>query len=1326
MLLKIAACVVVLLAALATADPTLTVNSSVASACEPGSLAYYLVKIQLDKDNFDEFVTSCADPEGSFAWLNATVTTTAPKAVTGLASTADSVERRLATPSFPKCGDLYACPPGPCSVYDVGYQNGYNVDPTSATFALQTKGMCGPTFNVQSINRATNVLTPASVDSDTSEAFPSLYEDGVLIFDPATPGSPSLVPALGNLFNRNPQWYYRSTPAWESASNNPDNINWINCGSWHANKAPQHWPPSALHATTPEYGNFVDYAQNKGSFNDTRMKNVYPQTMPYANNRTDFVLKQLDYKNACDLSQCYWLPQARELQVGRHNTATAYTEMHQTVNCVLIEILRAQLPETWSESQRPASCFPDNGETSAFARPWDPAHNLFKDSNFQPFNVAFKLAISSEALPDQWYKAFKLEDCSPQNNADGTCLQDKPPFVCTSQAFKLTTLGSYILGSSKGGSTVRRIKRTTFYECFALNTPYTTTWESFQACLRDSFTTVSSHTNFNKDKYSPSKDYLAYIVFMAYTRFFETTWYDAGANDKINAADAATIQNIFKGINISFVMNDGLFAIDIGDSDSQAAAERNRPVTSSVSGTKKIQPMTNAVDGFPPSVPATFIMHNASILNDFQKSESAACNCNNEGIIYAWLDLPWFSDLPEAYTAASSPIVFPASDSAAYSATALRESAYSWASDAGGDFRDGLPIGLYVPSSRRYGRNFITYERNYLSLQETTTAGINSLDQTLANDYLFSPGSPNATVLQNELVFNVTAFQSQRHATRKLTYRYGSCMKPPYGQISSFELDAANFSKLYTNCTADLKSCIIEEESLMGYCDPVQAMLDEDRKLPYCFDDPLTYAQRQTLCTSKLAKHIVLARVLVTRSAEHVCNSDSKTCLVIPEEPVHALSTVLSSEKVYGNLDGYTILVAPFNWTMATMLTSGIRYAYPTSNKSDIATIDEDDTTWLGMESMAEEYFEALYDQSKGSAFVIEAVDSMCRVLNTSYDAKTNAYTIPYLRGVVPTITPKYVFPRHALAQVPVTYDNVALASATTTQPLRVQPAYSATNGDTPCTFVYVAGSNFSLAATNVDMTFCNPSTAGIDAAAVVFGGSNVSQARIHLDYAPNSANIRTPVIFAGDDTMHFPKSKTVNASMVRIAMAQPTADARLKGNAGQIDVYDIGAARAFGTVYVEMPKNPAVPAGTNTTIRTIEQLLVNTTLTWVPVTPGTNVSRLDVSQYTKVYGDNVLQLVFPESKAKKHGSTVIFACSLIGIVFVLGELTRAYLDKDRMAALEANATIGDNHIKDTAFGKEAENSKTGERILVRDFLTKGKTTNDEAESFRNLVDKEE
>lgn len=1282
---RIAACVVVLLAALATADPTLTVSSSAASACDKSSLTYFLVKTSIDKDLFDEFEAQCDAnnrPSPALPWIDGVVQAQVPKAVAGLTSKTDSLERRLAKPSFPKCNDLYACPPGPCSMYDIGYQNGYSTNTTSGSFTLQSKGICGPTFNVQAVDRATQTSFPDSIDSATSEAFPSLYETGSLIFDPSTPASPSLVPALGNIVNQNPPWYYINIPAWETASNNPDNINGINCAAANnQNKKPHTFPPAALSASTPEYGNLVDYAQDPNMLSDPTMANVYPQTYKPSSgsNATAFVINQtLLYKNYCDLSQCYYVPMARKVKVGRDKDKAAFDAMHKTVNCILIEFLRAQIAPA---EARPLSCFELNKGVNAFG------NGTSTTSPYKPFNDAF----TQGKTDDWWYNAF----------ARDAELQNVPQFTCTSDVYKITSLASYILDKpSRGGKNLRNINRDTFYQCFDKQE----NWQDFKSCLKAGLSAVSSHPNFKgTDTYNPSKDYVAYGVFLAYNQLLT-----------LNNNNIAPVNYV--------EMLDGLFATT---DSAQNTLESSRFKTSAT-GTKKIQPIQNAVTDFPPLVPATFITHNASILNDFQKSESAACNCNNEGIIYAWLDLPWFSDLPEAYTAASSPIVFPASDSAAYSATALRESAYSWASDAGGDFRDGLPIGLYVPSSRRYGRNFVTYERNYLSLQETTTAGINSLDQTLANDYLFAPKSPNATVLQNELVFNVTAFQSQRHATRKLTYRYGSCMKPPYGQISSFELDAATFSKLYTNCTADLKSCTIAEESLMGYCDPVQAMLDEDPKLPYCFDDPLTYAQRQTLCTSKLAKHIVLARVLVARSAEHVCNSDSKTCLVIPEEPVHALSTVLSSEKVYGNLDGYTILVAPFNWTMATMLTSGIRYAYPTSNISNIATIDEDDTTWLGMQSVAEEYFETLYDQSKGSAFVIEAVDSMCRVLNTSYDAKTNAYTIPYLRGVVPTITPEYVFPRHALAQVPVTYDNVALASATTTQPLRVQPAYSATNGDTPCTFVYVAGSNFSLAATNVDMTFCNPSTAGIDAAAVVFGGSNVSQARIHLDYAPNSANIRTPVIFAGDDTMHFPKSKTVNASMVRIAMAQPTADARLQKNANQIDVYDIGAARAFGTVYVEMPRDPAVPAGANTTIRTIEQLLANTTLTWVPVTPETNVSRLDVSQYTKVYGNNVLQLVFPESKAKKHGSTVIFACSLIGIVFVLGELTRAYLDKDRMAALEANATIGNNRIKDTAFGKEAENSKTGERKLVRDFLTKGKTTNDEAESFRNLVDKDE
>ena len=1240
------------------ADLLPNVSSDVSDTCNKTSLAYFMVKTYQGTAFYDEFVAACNNKSSDFLFKNATVLTKQLAYVDSLADKTEAEYRRLAIPSFPKCGVLYACPPGPCSVYDVHFQSKGSIDTSLPQFQFESQGMCGPAFGVQGLKRKTNTLVPPIVDTATSESMPSLYEDGVLVFDPASPSTAGYVPALGNIVNKNPYWYYTTVPAWETDSNNKNSINQKNCYSYpnvdglsshNVSQRPYKIPEYAINDKTPAYGDFNSYIQDGNGYSDPDFTDVYPQTISFniTDNVSEFVDAQLArFQTTCDLSQCSWLPVARPMSIKdkiSNNIKQTRVEIYKTLNCINIELARA-----WLQSEKnyvlPTSCF-----NSSYT-----INSTTMQHYYKFYNVSSK---------NNYYWTTLLEGKGSYNTL--------PDFQCTTKRnrYRISDMAHHFLNEledkDSSAATQRRFSAALMYECFAKNLSH----NLFQQCIKKDRATLgnkkddglyfSRGANFATES---TQDKIGYGMLLAYYYYYDDTGF------------------VFSNMTVQ----DGYFAA-------------SDPYTSQ---TEQYEPVQAAVGGYPPLVPNTYMTQNASILNDFKKSESAACNCNNEPIIYAWLDLPWFG-LPQAYND-SNVVEKPGPADGAYSATLLRESSYSWASDAAGDSRDGLPIGLYVPSNKRHGRNFVIRERNFLTAD--TTPGATLLNQTLADAYFLKPASPSEDVLQNQLLYNVANYSADNksqypYAHRTLTFEYGACMKPPYGQVSSFELDAATFAARFNNsCNSDFTECTVREASLMGYCDKIKSTADASPMYPYCFDDPLTYAQRETLCSSNIAQNIVLAQVLGVRAPSNVCNSESKTCLIIPEEPDHSLSAVLTSSE-YNVGDNYTILITPFNWTIATAFTSQQRYYYPTSNISDIYTIPSNDTTWLNMQAVLDTDFKLLYNQSAGPKATIKAIDAVCAVVNTSFSNQTSTYTIPYLSTMDFPFTTDFVYPRHNIAQIPVMHNNIVIRSAATGMPIKVQPAPTVTNGNTPCTFLYVGAKNMTLNHTTFDMTNCYEGTAGIDAAAIVFGGSDVSHSSITIDYA-SDANIRTPVIFAGDDTMHFAKSQSVTANNVLLNMQQLSAESRVSLPDSVSSDYDAGAARTVGSIYINMTHN------NSKYIKVIQQMQRNKTLVWQSVRKDANISFLDVSKYTNVFGDNVLQLVFPENKNRKHLSTVIFTLSLIIIVFVMGQFAFALLHRTESNTITPEIVAGTNIAATmSAFGPVLHDTKQQQRWIVSSLV---------------------
>ena len=570
-------------------------TSKIEETCNPNSLAYFMVKTYQGTSFFDEFSEACGNDTSTFPFKKATVLTPALSgSTTHLESKADAESRRLAIPTFPKCGDLYACPPGPCTVYDINYQTAGSIDVTLPQFQFKSQGICGPAFGVQGIERRTNTLVPKSVDTETSESMPSLFEDGVLVFDPGSPSTAGYVPALGNIVNRNPTWYYKNIPAWETNSNDPNNLNQKSCRysptaegqkGTHLSQPPVKMPEYTISEQTPTYGDLSSYIQTGNGYTDAEFVNVYPQTLDFnvTNNLTDFIDAQTaQFLQSCDLSQCSWLPAARPVELKNKISSGTYNSqkgIFQSLNCILIEYVR-----TWAKNWTPGtatggypvpiSCFTD----------WS-ASDITHMNSYYNYPGVTKPASTSNGF---WTDILVI------GNADYNNIDQSLPFQCTANAnrYNLIDLSYHDLNNLKDkrkkAAGEGAFTQTVMYNCFGGNYTY----GDFRDCILKAQGHLENHKggefNGRGGSYVLDHDKIGFGMMLAYYWYF-FYWVESGG---------------IKYTNQGFNIENGFFAA----TDPSLAKS-----------TEKYEPVQAAVGGYPPLVPNTFMTQNASILNDYKK-----------------------------------------------------------------------------------------------------------------------------------------------------------------------------------------------------------------------------------------------------------------------------------------------------------------------------------------------------------------------------------------------------------------------------------------------------------------------------------------------------------------------------------------------------------------------------------------------------------------------------------------------------------------------------------------------------------------------------------
>jgi len=622
-------------------------------------------------------------------------------------------------------------------------------------------------------------------------------------------------------------------------------------------------------------------------------------------------------------------------------------------------------------------------------------------------------------------------------------------------------------------------------------------------------------------------------------------------------------------------------------------------VNSAVIPTRPIQPQQWA-DGLTPLWHAAPTRASASFLNSKSVSMSSACDCGSVAIRYAVLEIPW-TELAGTFYEDQEWV-----DNATKSKeTVLTEMSYGWARPIG-DVLTELPVGLYIPSTPKFDSNFVIHERNFLNATKTTTA------QELAEKTYINVSVPYKEYLSTSLVFDNAKNGSTPYAWHKHTFTYGACMRWPYGQVARMEMSEDMKNKYFQSCSSD-GDCTIKKESLVGYCENFGTQ--GKPQYAHCARDPLTQNQRLHLCNKNRTQYVVVARTLGMRSIDNVCNKATKVCLIIPGEPSFSMNEVLA-QTAYA-LDNFTLLITPFNWSVAVGLMAPSRGKYVVgggTTSKNITKVDDADTTLSGMAALTNDQF-AVFVKPGPVTDVREQVAGITRTINATFNEKDGTYDIPYMYDINP-VTEATVYAPVSDTGIFVNAAHVTIASAVGSMPLRFDTPVGA---EGTCTRFFVSAPGFTTNV-SVDQTNCQASLASLERTPIVFGGGDVTYA----DVTVRATDCDIAVAFAGHYTSRFALTSVVNANHSTVSLP----------DAGSLK-YSLVAARTVGTIYIDaVNPRPVV----------VQPLAggggVNVT--------NDNVTIINLTKYTSIFGNTVMQAEYPPLIPHESMHIVLFVALVV------------------------------------------------------------------------------
>lgn len=1097
------------------------------------------------------------------------------------------VNRRISVPDFNGCGSAYVCLPGPCAVFDYDYQAGWHFEemadpsPDARNLIMYGEGRCGPVFGVQRTTTKTHSLYPETVLAETASIFPSSTSDPTYLYawDPDIPQNTypqGYVPTrAANKNNSNPISYYTSVRAWELALHGPSYVHYDDT-CYATNSAAPKLPLqlSAPKSFTyklrgkPVYENVQTFFHyNSMNFSDPKIwNNLIPQ-LTESNNMTHTGVYQ-DHHETCDLTVCAWVPiynedKKKSISLNFGFSGTMLKDMLMLLHWTLPSNDGVKFPQTYVHNISYAY-LNNNGKsdellngTSKYPTAWN-------------FTEIWNNLDGGMPLQYQEQSMKCVSRAMLKQNIKNTVRNFQPP-----------PTGDHCLPGLSIGFNDANEEGVHTHPCNKVypDRPLRNRDQIPQQVCSD----------WGPNAYNPT--------------VHQSSWNSlvpGGLQWGCPRARGYEIEARAYPYNMQFMSradySANYCASKSAGADTNVCSNANKHASKSKLDLepKPLVPLSE-YDGRTDVPFAKAMTLNASFLNSQIVSLSAACDCGKVMPRYAVLKLPWDKLDNTVYNNVTW--VTTHSENNGIS-TVMTEMSYGWGR-AVGDMRGELPVGMYIPSTPMHSLNFTIHERDFL--HGTSDAN----NKILLNLTYTAFQSPTQDTLDETLLFRATgANEGTPYAWHTHTFRYGSCMRWPYGQVAKMEMAPDLQAQYFPEKDCDNGNCYIQEEALLGYCEnmaPPETNLPP--QYPFCARDPFTIGQRRALCTNDRTQYVVVGKTLGLRSPGNICSPTSKVCLVIPDEPEYSMNALLNGNQ-FDSLENYTLMVTPFNWSTASGFMAPGRGKYRVGNSTStrnlrITNLTDTDKHLTGMQALSADEFNIFLDPPSESE-TAKHIASIVVKLSEAYNATTETYDLPFVFDV-PVLNNNTLYPPVTESGIFVTSSDIKIRSAL---PNHVLQFASDPNTLGTCTRFFVSGSGFQLPTPGIhaDQQNCQITLAPLELTPVVFGGDDVTKADIMVNVTKCTECTIAAVAFAG----HYNKFKLVdevNANGVIVRL--------VTGNATN---YSVAAARTIGNLTVMgTDLQPAV-------VQPIKRYSIN-------ITP---VDVIDLSKYTSVFGSTIMEAEYP------------------------------------------------------------------------------------------------
>ena len=589
-------------------------------------------------------------------------------------------------------------------------------------------------------------------------------------------------------------------------------------------------------------------------------------------------------------------------------------------------------------------------------------------------------------------------------------------------------------------------------------------------------------------------------------------------------------------------------------------------------------------------VPAPMVA-NASFPNSVNLQQSEACSCEKATPVYRTLHTVWEEVKRPDYVGRLDNPVWKGLAGDDQNVMVV-EAGYGWSINVEAQ-ADEEAIGLQMPSNPLYQPDLILRERDVL---QPINRSISPTD--LLEDYFTSPNAPTEAHLEELLFMGNRTRNASRYNETTIRFQYGSCMRYPYGQLPRMSMNPVSQVELFDPDPTGKADYWVGRQAQMGYCE----VFGPQEKYAFCFADGMSMDRRHRFCTeTPKATHIVLGLGLRDRRFEEICNEQHKVCWIIPGTPKYPTiaSVIAGPHAPPGVLENYTILVSPFNWTVAAGILGPDRQAYAVGGKHLWKTLADTETGTFGLAALSAQTFKLLKTGVGSIKNIQDATAEVHRILLGTCLAGTSQCDLTSLGWGGSVTLAETAYAPILENAIRVNHAGLTIRSSGK-QPLRFARARLLVQTPRPCTIFYVAKDRFRTEL-ELDCTGC-ARMPPLDRAAVVLGGAEVGGAAITV----RSTGCEMPVAFMGDDTSSFAQTSECQLGTSTIKVSGPGL------------VYAAGLARASGTLVV-YSADPALPV--------LIQPLRSDTLT-------VNRPVINISAYTGVFGDSFMRHVYSEHLA--------------------------------------------------------------------------------------------